>query len=58
MKRKVDGKQYQIFDCYVMKEWPVKKVAKELGVSVTQVYLAKHRVSALMKKDLRNVERG
>jgi RNA polymerase sigma factor (sigma-70 family) len=56
VKRKVDGKQYQIFDCYVMKEWPVKKVAKELGVSVAQVYLAKHRVTALMKKELRNVE--
>ncbi|HWB59241.1 MAG TPA: sigma-70 family RNA polymerase sigma factor [Chthoniobacteraceae bacterium] len=57
VKRKVDGKQYQIFDCYVMKEWPVKKVAKELGVSVAQVYLAKHRISALMKKELRNVEK-
>ena len=56
VKRKVDGRQYQIFDCYVMKEWPVKKVAKELGVSVAQVYLAKHRVSALMKKELRSVE--
>ena len=56
VKRKVDAKQYQIFDCYVMKEWPVKKVAKELGVSVAQVYLAKHRVTALMKKELRNVE--
>lgn len=56
VKKKVDGKQYQIFDCYVMKEWPVKKVAKELGVSVAQVYLAKHRVSALLKKELRNVE--
>ena len=56
VKRKIDGKQYQIFDCYVMKEWPVKKVAKELGVSVAQVYLAKHRVSALMKKELRSVE--
>lgn len=56
VKRKVDAKQYQIFDCYVMKEWPVKKVAKELGVSVTQVYLAKHRISALFKKELKNVE--
>jgi len=56
VKRKVEGKQYQIFDCYVMKEWPAKKVAKELGVSMTQVYLAKHRVSALMKKELKSLE--
>jgi RNA polymerase sigma-70 factor (ECF subfamily) len=40
----------------VIKEWPVKKVAKELGVSVAQVYLAKHRISALMKKELKRVE--
>ena len=56
VKRKVDAKQYQIFDCYVMKEWPVKKVTAALGVSVAQVYLAKHRVSALMKKELKGLE--
>lgn len=56
VKRKVDARQYQIFDCYVMKEWPVKKVAKELGVSTAQVYLAKHRVSAVMKKELKELE--
>jgi RNA polymerase sigma-70 factor (ECF subfamily) len=56
VKRKVDARQYQIFDCYVMKEWPVKKITKELGVSVAQVYLAKHRVSAVMKKELKDLE--
>jgi RNA polymerase sigma-70 factor (ECF subfamily) len=56
VKRKVDARQYQIFDCYVMKEWPAQKVAKELGVSIAQVYLAKHRVSALLKKELKGLE--
>jgi RNA polymerase sigma-70 factor (ECF subfamily) len=56
IKRKVDARQYQIFDCYVMKEWPAQKVAKELGVSIAQVYLAKHRISALMKKELKGLE--
>ncbi len=27
VKRKVDPKQYQIFDCYVFKQWPAQKVA-------------------------------
>jgi RNA polymerase sigma-70 factor (ECF subfamily) len=58
VKKKVSGKQYQIFDCYVLKEWPVQKVAKELRVSVAQVYLAKHRLSALLKKELGRVERA
>ncbi len=56
VKRKVDARQYQIFDCYVVKEWPAQKVAKSLGVNVAQVYLAKHRVSALMKKELKSLE--
>jgi RNA polymerase sigma factor (sigma-70 family) len=56
VKRKVSAKQYQIFDCYVLKQWPVQKVAKELRVSVAQVYLAKHRLSALLKKEVMRVD--
>jgi RNA polymerase sigma-70 factor (ECF subfamily) len=55
-KRQVNLKQYQIFDAYVVKEWPVAKVKKTLGVSATQVYLAKHRVGSLVKKELRRLE--
>lgn len=58
VKRKVSAKQYQIFDCYVLKQWPVQKVAKELRVSVTQVYLAKHRLGALLKKEVTRLERA
>jgi RNA polymerase sigma factor (sigma-70 family) len=58
VKRKVSAKQYQIFDCYVLKQWPVQKVAKELRVSVAQVYLAKHRLSALLKREVTKVERA
>jgi RNA polymerase sigma factor (sigma-70 family) len=57
VKKKVDPKQYQIFDCYVRKEWPAQKVAQQLGVSVGQVYLARHRISALLKKEIRNLEK-
>ncbi len=58
VKKKVSAKQYQIFDCYVLKQWPVLKVAKELRVSVTQVYLAKHRLGALLKKEVTRLERA
>lgn len=57
VKKKVDAKQFQIFDCYVRKEWPAQKVAAQLRVSVGQVYLARHRVSALIKKEVKNLER-
>lgn len=57
VKKKVEPKQFQIFDCYVRKEWPAQKVAAQLRVSVGQVYLARHRVSALIKKEVKTLER-
>ena len=51
VKRQVEPKHFQIFDCYVRKEWPVKDVIKAFGVSSGQVYLIKHRVSALIAKE-------
>ncbi len=57
VKRKIEPKQFQIFDCYVRKQWPVTKVAERLRVSVGQVYLARHRVVSLLKKEVRALER-
>ena len=57
VKKKVDPKQFQIFDCYVRKEWPAQKVAQRLRVSVGQVYLARHRVAALLKKEIKTLEK-
>ena len=57
VKKKVDPKQFQIFDCYVRKEWPAQKVAERLRVSVGQVYLARHRVAALLKKEIKTLEK-
>jgi RNA polymerase sigma factor (sigma-70 family) len=56
VKRKVRAKQYQIFDLYVVKQWPVQKVARTLGVNIGRVYLAKHRVSALIRKEVKLLE--
>lgn len=52
----VSAKQYQIFDLYVNKDWPVEKVQQALGVSASQVYLAKHRISDLIKKEIQSLE--
>ncbi len=57
VKKKVDPKQFQIFDCYVRKEWPAQKVADQLKVSVAQVYLARHRVTAVLKKEIKALEK-
>ena len=52
VREKVSARQYQIFDCYVVKEWPAQRVQRDLGVNLAQVYLAKHRVAALLKKEV------
>src|SRR5439155_5445161 len=52
VKQKVDAKQFQIFDLYVLKKWPVAKVAGMLKINVCRVYLAKHRVGTLIKREI------
>jgi len=56
VKQQVEPKHFQIFDCYVRKEWPVTEVARTFGVKTGQVYLVKHRVAALLEKELRDLE--
>jgi RNA polymerase sigma factor (sigma-70 family) len=51
VKQRVGAKQYQMFDLYVLKEWPVRDVAKTLHANIAQVYLAKHRVTGLIKQE-------
>ena len=57
VKAQVSPKQYQIFDYYVVKQWDAKKVQEHLGVSMAQVYLAKHRVGSVLKKELAKLDK-
>ena len=52
LKNRVDPKQLQIFDLLVRKNWPVGKVAEDLKINVARVYMARHRVGRLVKKEL------
>jgi RNA polymerase sigma-70 factor (ECF subfamily) len=56
VKTKVGDTDFQIFDCYVLKQWPVNDVAATLSVSKAHVYVAKSRVSAALKKEIKAVE--
>jgi RNA polymerase sigma-70 factor (ECF subfamily) len=58
VKRKVNAKHFQIFDCLVLKRWPVAKTASTLGVNVAQVYLVKHRIAGLLKREVSELERA
>jgi hypothetical protein len=57
VKRRVDPKHYQMFDFYVLQGWPVQKVARTLKVSAGRIYLVKHRISALLKREVRYLQR-
>ena len=56
VKKQVSPRQFQIFDAYVIKGWDVKKVSDELGVSSSQVYLAKHRIGGLLKSEIAKLQ--
>src|SRR5436190_4509467 len=56
VKRQVDPEQYQLFDFHVLKQWPAKKVARKLAVSLGQVYFAKYKISKLMKKEIKKLD--
>ncbi len=51
VKAVVSPRQFQIFSCYVLKGWSPERVKKELGVNAAQVYLAKHRVGRILKRE-------
>ena len=56
VKPRVNAKQYQIFDLYVIKKWPVGKVAHTLGIGRGRVYLARHRIGGMIKKEIKHLE--
>jgi RNA polymerase sigma-70 factor (ECF subfamily) len=56
VKEKFSLKQFQIFDLVVLKEWPAAEVAQSLGVSLANVYVIRHRISAAIKKETKRLE--
>jgi RNA polymerase sigma-70 factor (ECF subfamily) len=57
VRGRVKEEHYQIFDLNVVRQWPANKVARILEVNIAQVYLAKHRVLALLKREVRMLEK-
>lgn len=56
VKCRVDPAHFQIFDLYVNKQWSPARVAETLGITVPQVYLAKHRITDALKEEVRRLE--
>jgi RNA polymerase sigma-70 factor (ECF subfamily) len=52
VSRRVNPRHAQIFDLYALRQWSAAKTARELGVSVVQVYLVNHRLTRLLKAEV------
>ncbi len=56
VKRHVSPKQFQMFDLFVTQQWPMESVTSTLGVNRAQVYMAKLRLTRLLKKEVAALE--
>jgi len=56
VKNRFTLKQLQMFDLTAFKQWPAAEVARCLGVTVANVYVTKHRISAAVKKEAAKIE--
>jgi len=56
-RRHLDPRQYQIFDLYTNKGWTPERVAKTLAISVNQVYLAKTRVTEVIRQEVERLQK-
>lgn len=56
-RRRLDPKQYQVFDFLVNRGWPADKVSKALGLSTNAIYVAKHRVTEAIKTEFDRIQK-
>ena len=57
VKLAVPPKQYQMFYLHGLKAMPASEVAERLNVGRTEVYVAKYKVAALLKKEIKALEK-
>jgi len=56
VRQRANPKHYQVFDYCVLQNLPASEVARMLGFNAAQVYLVKHRVSAAVKRAVKELE--
>jgi RNA polymerase sigma-70 factor (ECF subfamily) len=56
IKHRVKEEHFQIFELCVLRQWPAGRVAQTLEINLARVYLAKHRVLTLVKKEVLSLE--
>lgn len=57
VRRKVGARQYRMFDLYVLQQQPMRVVTKTLRVNAPQVYMAKYRITQLLKREMKHLQK-
>jgi RNA polymerase sigma-70 factor (ECF subfamily) len=57
VKRKVGAKQYRMFELYVLQQQPMRMVTRTLRVNPAQVYMAKYRITQLLKREMKQLRK-
>ena len=57
VKRQVKPAQFQMFHLHVIKKIPARTVADRLNVKLAEVYFAKYKTSALIRKEIQILEK-
>ena len=55
IRHQVAAATFQMFHLHVIKEMPARDVASKLGAKPAQVYFAKYKVSALIKREVKRL---
>ena len=56
VKERVSPRQFQLFELYAVKQWPVERIVRTLRVTRGQVYLSKNRIGSILKKEVERLE--
>lgn len=57
VRRQATPKHYQMYDLFAVQEWPARKIADTLGVTVNQVNVATHRIKELIKAEVARLQK-
>lgn len=57
VKMQVKPLHFQIFDYSILRGMGTLEVRRKLGVSIAQIYLARHRVSSMLKKEIEELRK-
>jgi RNA polymerase sigma factor (sigma-70 family) len=55
--RQANPRHFQVFDLYVLQQWPLLRVTKEMRVSPASVYVISHRLKKRFKDEIEKLQK-